>query len=42
MTHQILTEHIPGKIFVENKEYEYDGKKLKGAEFVIKIPINII
>ena len=41
MTHQILTEHIPGKIEVTNKEYEYDGYKLKGAEFIIKIPLNL-
>jgi len=41
MTHQILTEHIPGKVEVANKEYEYKGFKLVGAEFVIKIPIKV-
>jgi len=39
MTHQIVTKHLKGTIYVENNEYEYDGKKLKGANFIILIPL---
>jgi signal transduction histidine kinase len=39
MTHQIITKHLSGTIEVMNKEYIFRDKKLKGAEFSIKIPI---
>lgn len=42
MTHQIITKHLKGAITVVNVEYEFDNKKLKGAEFIIRIPINTI
>ena len=38
MTHQIITTHLEGTICVENSEYEYNGKKLKGAKFIITLP----
>jgi len=40
MTHQIIANHLDGTIVVNNKEYEYKGKHLKGSEFVIKLPLN--
>ena len=39
MTHQIITNHLNGTISVSNKEYEYEGIKLKGAEFLITLAI---
>ena len=39
MTHQIITNHLGGEISVSNKEYEYEGKNLKGAEFLIVLSI---
>ena len=39
MTHQIITKHLNGTISVSNKEYEYEGKKLKGAEFLITLAV---
>ena len=39
MTHQIITNHLGGKISVSNKEYEYEGKNLRGAEFLIVLSI---
>ena len=39
MTHKIITHHLRGSIIVENSEYEYNGKKLKGANFIITLPI---
>ncbi|MBN2782027.1 MAG: transporter substrate-binding domain-containing protein [Campylobacterales bacterium] len=39
MTHQIITKHLKGAIYVKNVEYNYDGKDLKGALFEVEIPI---
>ena len=40
MTQQIIAKNFNGSIEVGNCEYEYKGRKLKGAEFKIKIPLN--
>jgi len=42
MTHQIITEHMNGNIKVRNKTFEYNNKKYKGANFVIKFRVNSI
>jgi hypothetical protein len=38
MTHQIIENHINGKIEVINEEYEWENMKLKGANFLIYLP----
>ncbi|PLY09463.1 MAG: hypothetical protein C0626_10830 [Arcobacter sp.] len=38
MTHQIIENHIEGKIEVLNEEYTWENKKYKGANFLIYIP----
>lgn len=35
MTNQIITKQLGGDISIKNIEYEFDNKKLKGAEFTI-------
>lgn len=40
MTHQIITKHFKGDIFVSNEKYIYDNKTLEGAVFTIKLPFN--
>ena len=39
MTHQIIENHINGKIEVRNEEFEWENKKYKGANFLIYLPI---
>ena len=39
MTHQIVTKQLKGEISVENVEYTHEYKELKGARFVISIPL---
>ena len=39
MTHQIIVEHIGGKIDVENRSIEYNNNRYRGACFRISIPI---
>jgi len=39
MTHQIIEKHMNGMILVRNVNYEYENKKLEGAEFIIKLPL---
>ncbi len=39
ITYGIITEQFGGTISVNNAEYEYMGHTLKGAEFIITIPI---
>jgi signal transduction histidine kinase len=39
MTYQIIVHHFAGSIEVKNRSYEYEGSKLEGAEFIIKLPI---
>jgi len=41
MTNQVITKHYNGTIKASNQEFEYNGEKLKGAEFIINIPITI-
>lgn len=40
MVHQIVTKNFDGVIYVQNESFEYMGKKLKGAKFVMVLPIN--
>ncbi len=39
MSHQIVTKQLKGSIQVENIKYEYENKKLYGAEFTIDFPL---
>ena len=39
LTYQFITESLNSKIEVKNSTYEYAGKELEGAEFIIYIPI---
>lgn len=39
MTHLIIEKHMKGSISVENSSFEYDNKQLKGANFIIKLPL---
>ncbi|WP_428026377.1 ABC transporter substrate-binding protein [Arcobacter sp.] len=38
MTHQIIENHMNGKLEVKNEEYEWENKTLKGANFLIYLP----
>ncbi len=38
ITYRIIHEHFNGAISVHNVDYDYNGLKLRGAEFVITIP----
>ena len=40
MTFKAVTQKYKGTIAAKNVEYEYNGKKLKGAEFTILFPIS--
>ncbi|MDC7243477.1 MAG: PAS domain-containing sensor histidine kinase, partial [Sphaerochaetaceae bacterium] len=40
MSHEIVKNTFKGAFDVHNLEYEYNGEKLSGAEFIIKIPID--
>jgi len=39
MTYQIIVDGMDGTIEVKNSEYIYNNKKLKGAEFIIKLDL---
>ena len=39
MTQSIITEHLDGKISVENIKYMHNDKEHSGAKFIIEIPI---
>ena len=39
MTYQMITENLNYKIEVINSTYNYNSKDLKGAEFIISIPV---
>lgn len=38
MTREIIVNHMKGELLVNNKEFEYEEKNYKGAEFTIKLP----
>jgi len=38
MSSEIIQRHMNGHIAVSNKEFELDGSKFKGANFIIKLP----
>ena len=40
MTHQIIQDHMEGKIEAENTTFEYNTHKYKGAIFTIKLPLS--
>jgi signal transduction histidine kinase len=42
MSYQIITNRFSGTINVSNEEYEYQGKKYKGAHFKLILPINVV
>ena len=39
MTYKLITEHMKGKVFVKNKEFNYENKDYKGANFTIILDI---
>ena len=39
MSREIITKHMNGILKVKNKEFEYEGKAYKGAQFTIKIKV---
>ncbi|RXJ84919.1 PAS domain S-box protein [Arcobacter sp. CECT 8985] len=39
MSEEILVKHMNGQINVKNRNFKYEGKSYKGAQFTIKIPI---
>lgn len=39
MTESIVIKHLSGNIYVNNVDYEYEGKKFRGAKFTIEIPL---
>ncbi|WP_323596925.1 sensor histidine kinase [Aliarcobacter butzleri] len=41
MTEEIITKHLNGTICVENVEFTYNEKEYVGAEFTIRIDLNI-
>ncbi len=41
MTEEIITKHLNGQIFVENKEFVYDNKTYFGAQFTIELSLSI-
>jgi len=41
MTHQMVIEHMKGKIEVENKKFSQEGKNYLGANFKIIIPFDL-
>jgi len=41
MTHQMVIDHMYGKIEVVNQSFEYLGEKYKGANFKVIIPLDI-
>ena len=40
MTREIIVKHSNGNIEVYNREYEYNNKVYKGAEFIVKLPLS--
>lgn len=40
MSYNLIVNHMKGTLEVFNKEYEFNGKEYKGAEFVIKLPLS--
>jgi signal transduction histidine kinase len=41
MSEEIITKHMDGELTVQNVDYEFEGKRLIGAMFIISLPINI-
>ena len=41
MSYQIVTNNLKGSIWVENIEFDYEGKRYNGAKFIVKIPQNL-
>lgn len=40
MTEEIITKHLDGEIFVENKEFIFNDKIYYGAEFKIELSLS--
>jgi len=41
MSEEIITKHMDGELTVQNVDYEFEGKRLIGAMFIISLPFNI-
>ncbi|PKI79962.1 histidine kinase [Malaciobacter halophilus] len=41
MSQEIISKHMNGEINVCNKEFKYNNKNYKGAQFTIKIPLKL-
>ncbi|QKF67639.1 Cache sensor-containing signal transduction histidine kinase [Arcobacter venerupis] len=39
MTEEIITKHLDGQIFVKNKEFMYNDKSYRGAQFIIELSL---
>jgi hypothetical protein len=42
MSRQIITEHLEGEIEVHNVEFTHNDTLLRGAEFIISLPKDIL
>lgn len=42
ITHSIITKGLRGSIVVKNDVFDYEGKTYMGAEFTIKVPLDIV
>lgn len=40
IAHTLITKNLKGEIYVKNEEVEFEGKKYKGASFVITLPLH--
>ena len=40
MSEEMVSKHMKGSIKVCNKEYTYENKNYKGANFTISIPLS--
>ncbi|MBI3873893.1 MAG: hypothetical protein HY307_02625 [Arcobacter sp.] len=41
MTYNMITNELQGTLEVKNRTFEYDGEIWNGAEFIIKIPVEL-
>lgn len=42
MTYNMITKELQGEIVVKNRTYEYEQNIYNGAEFIIKLPFELI
>lgn len=41
MSHEIISNHFEGELSVKNKQLTYNHKKYRGANFIIKLPLEL-